>query len=78
MIGNIYGIKIKKSGQLHSDHFHSSIVISYSKVKRLFSGYHLQRYAFFFNCQIILLTFSKKSCERTKSFKKTAQNCKQL
>ena len=37
MIGNVYGIKIK-SGQLHSDHFHSSIGISYSKVKRLFSG----------------------------------------
>ena len=36
MIGNVYGIKIKKSGQLHSDHFHSSIGISYSKVKRLF------------------------------------------
>ena len=38
MIGNVYGIKIKKSGQLHSDQFHNSIGISYSKVKRLFSG----------------------------------------
>ncbi len=30
MIGNVYGIKIKKSGQLHSDHFHSSIGINLS------------------------------------------------
>ena len=64
-----------KSGLLHSDRFHSSIGISYSKVKKIVFRITFAKIRFFLYFQIILSTYFLKVSSFSSSSQKVKSFC---